>query len=122
MPSVAWESDDAAAPFLIASIRCIAGAVEIESKAGRFLHVVAGPEGPVLRPGPAPSPGDPASRHWQDLTERLPGAFDDRPALLRIEHAGEAARPLLRLQLSTGRVLQCRVQQDALTIEELSAW
>ena len=65
------------------------GALEVETKTGRFMHVesLAGggcriDSGPV----PAPSGGSRSSfRHWVDLTADIPFAFDDRPVVERAE-------------------------------------
>ncbi len=93
--------------------------LEIETKGGRFWHL-----GPLengcsiaLQPGPARPPGglQEAQRGWRDLSEALPGAFDGRPTILKLEpttgtHKAEreAASEAWVLHLSTGYRVTCR--------------
>ena len=65
------------------------GALEIETKTGRFMHIAPLAAGGCrIDSGPvrSPSGGSPSSfRHWIDLTADVPYAFDDRPVVERAE-------------------------------------
>jgi hypothetical protein len=92
-------------------------AIEIETKSGRYAHLVAGACPGSLRwvPGPFRPPDDlPTQRDWADLTAALPVAFDGRPRIVAVtpvdplphEHGHPAARAW-RIDLSTGTALTC---------------
>lgn len=93
-------------------------AIEIETKSGRYAHLVAAAEGAGvnLRAGPA-RPPDPAAyvRLWTDLTGALPMAFDGRPTIVGLhplpaastQNAGPASA--WELELSTGARLRCSI-------------
>jgi hypothetical protein len=96
-----------------------AGAIEIETKSGRYVQLAALEEqrGVELRAGavPAASGRDGSKRVWEDLTTRVPAAFDGRPAIVAVvpvepgsTAAGNPAAREWRFELSTGAVLTCR--------------
>ena len=101
--------------------------LEIETKGGRFWHLRALESGSsmALQPGPARPPGglQGAQRAWRDLSETLPGAFDGRPMVLRLEPTTgtqgperEAAAEEWVLHLSTGYRVTCRRTGDRLEL------
>lgn len=65
------------------------GALEIETKTGRFVHVTPTDAGGCLiASGPVPIPLSrtrPSVRHWADLTTETSFAFDGRPVVARVE-------------------------------------
>ncbi|MCZ6709103.1 MAG: hypothetical protein O7B25_01930 [Gammaproteobacteria bacterium] len=65
------------------------GALEIETKTGRFMHILPLAAGGCrIDSGPVPAPSGAARssvRHWIDLTADVPYAFDDRPVVDRAE-------------------------------------
>jgi hypothetical protein len=118
--------DDAAAA--LAESTCAtssAGAIEIETKSGRYVHLVAAADdsGIELRAGPASGRG--SQRAWGDLTKRVPAAFDGRPAITAVvpvepgsTAAGNPAAREWRFELSTGAVLTCRRSGRGLEIDQ----
>ena len=110
-PATANANDDAPRE----STACVA--IEIETKSGRYAHLIAGVHPGSLRwvPGPACPPDDLSTyRDWADLTVALPAAFDGRPRIVAVtpvdplphEHGHPAARAW-RIDLSTGIALTC---------------
>lgn len=89
-------------------------ALEIETKSGRFWHLEPSTSEDLVRLGVGPahrmSGHETAVRHWQDLTEALPGAFDGRPLVMALEAAEPRGPELARLWtlvLSTGYRIRC---------------
>jgi hypothetical protein len=106
-------------------------AIEIETKSGRYAHLVAGARPGSLRwiPGPFRPPDDLAThRDWADLTAALPVAFDGRPRIVAVtpvdplpdEHGHPAARAW-RIDLSTGTALTCTRSDGDAAIRALAA-
>jgi hypothetical protein len=83
-----------------------AACIEIETKSGRYAHVRCSPgdRAVCLESGPVRGSRADLKRHWQDLTDALPQAFDGRPAILSI---GSSPAGGIAIQLSTGITLEC---------------
>ena len=72
-----------------AAATSVIGALEIETKTGRYVHVApASGEVCTIGTGPVPAPSEVIDetrgaviRCWTDLTPRLPFAFDGRPVI-----------------------------------------
>mgnify|MGYP001555888782 FL=1 len=101
--------------------------LEIETKGGRFWHLQPLESGSslALQPGPARPPDglQGAERAWRDLSEALPGAFDGRPTVQRLEPTTgtrkaerEASAEAWLLHLSTGYRVTCRRAGDRLEL------
>ncbi len=97
--------------------------LEIETKSGRYCHLQPSTtdDGVLLRSGPARMRSDPGTtaRHWQDLTEILPGAFDGRPVVTAL-HADDPYGPrsarAWTFALSTGYRVRCACHRGALQV------
>jgi len=106
-----------------------ADAIEIETKAGRYVHLVAAEDhqGIVLRAGAATAASSRGNeRAWEDLTTRVPATFDGRPAITAVvpvvpgsTTAGNPAAREWRFELSTGAVLACRRSDRGLEFDQL---
>jgi hypothetical protein len=108
--------EGAAAGDAIASDHA-ADAIEIETKSGRYAHLIAGSAPDSLRwvPGPVRAPQDaPSRRVWADLTAAVPAAFDGRPRIVAItpvdlgqDGSGYPTARAWRIELTTGIHLLC---------------
>lgn len=74
--------------------------LEVETKHGTV--VVFDHRQPVVYANPPRPPGANGTRQWQDLTERLPAAFDARPTFAEIRLSEDGDRAAWIFQLSTG--------------------
>ncbi len=78
------------------------GHLEVETKHGHVL--VFDHRAPAVYACP-PAPEGTLGRSWQDLTERVPEAFDGRPVFAAVSLASHDGRPCWQFDLSTGAKL-----------------
>jgi hypothetical protein len=101
-------------------------ALEIETKAGRYVHLAPTRDRTAIRIGPGPftepenrAAGRATQRCWRDLTTSVPDAFDGRPrvtALLPIDLVdGHDPAPAARewcIILDSGTALRCQLTNE----------
>jgi hypothetical protein len=106
-------------------------AIEIETKSGRYAHLIAGSAPHSLRfvPGPLRAPHDrPTRRVWADLTAAVPAAFDGRPRIVAItpvdpcqDGSGYPTARAWRIELTTGIDLLCARPDGEIEVRALPA-